>query len=409
MSINRYFLFAFIYFFVNSLALPFGLTYTAILSPLFYWWIITNRKREILLPFFVCLAPFIIMHLIFGVEIKSYLISILNFTAVYIFCQAFYTFLKSCSDPEKIFRRLLVINFILCIIAIPVYFTSYDELLWMKSSITEGVRDFTRLKLFTYEASYYATLFTPLFFFYFLQVVLKQNKINSLFLLVMLLLPYILSFSIGVIASIMTAIILTYIFYFKTLTKKRRVVSILILSIVISVSAFVIILVIFPQNSFFLRLQNIVSGHDTSGKGRTSDAFIIAKQILEKKSAAWGVGPGQVKIVGADIVRSYYLYDLDYNTIAIPNAAAETLAIFGWVGFGIRILIELFLFFYTSVWKNYYRLLLFIFIFLYQFTGSFITNLAEYVIWILAFTNAFPRFNVISSYHQNSLVNNKKL
>jgi len=32
MKINKYFPFAFVYFFVNSLALPFGLTYTAILS-----------------------------------------------------------------------------------------------------------------------------------------------------------------------------------------------------------------------------------------------------------------------------------------------------------------------------------------------------------------------------------------
>jgi hypothetical protein len=166
------------------------------------------------------------------------------------------------------------------------------------------------------------------------------------------------------------------------------------LTAIISASVLVIVLLIFPGNSIFLRFENILSGHDTSGKGRTSDAFILAGQILEKKSLAWGVGPGQIKILGGDIVRSYYLYDLDYTDIAIPNAAAETLAIFGWVGFCVRIFIELSLFFYTKIWKNYYRLLLFLFIFLYQFTGSFITNIAEYVIWILAFTNAFPQFDV---------------
>ncbi|MBC7536218.1 MAG: hypothetical protein H7258_11050, partial [Ferruginibacter sp.] len=53
-----------------------------------------------------------------------------------------------------------------------------------------------------------------------------------------------------------------------------------------------------------------------------------------------------------------------------------------------------FLFFYTKVWTNYFRLLLFIFIFIYQFTGSFVTNIAEYVIWILAFTNVFVEFDV---------------
>ena len=81
-------------------------------------------------------------------------------------------------------------------------------------------------------------------------------------------------------------------------------------------------------------------------------------------------------------------------TASIPNAAAETLAIFGWTGLVLRILVEIFLFFYTRVWTNYYRLLLFLFVFIYQFTGSFITNIAEYVIWILAFTNVFHQFDI---------------
>lgn len=398
MRINKFFPFAFIYFFINSLGLPFGLTYTAILSPLFYWWVVTTRKKEILLPFFICLVPFFIMHFTYGVDIKTYAVSVVNFTAVYIFCQAFYTFLKTCDDPEKIFRKILVINFILCLIAIPLYFTSYDTILWMNKALTEGVREFKRLQLFTYEASYYATLFTPLYFYFTLQVILKQNKINSWLLLLMLFLPYVLSFSIGVIACLLMATVLTYIFYFRTLTKKRRLLFLLAISGTIFVGIF-FVLWLLPGNSIVLRLDNILSGNDTSGKGRTSDAFIIASQVLDTKNPLWGVGPGQIKILGADIVRSYYLYTLDYDTIAIPNAAAETLAIFGWIGFCLRILIEVALFFYTRVWTNYFRLLLFLFIFLYQFTGSFITNIAEYVIWIFSFTNAFPQFDVKSSAH----------
>ncbi len=398
MSINKYFPFALIYFFLNAVGLPFGLTYTAILAPLFYWWIVTTRKTEILLPFFVCLAPFIVIHILLGVNVIVYLISVLNFTAVYIFCQAFYTFLQQCNDPEKIFRRLLVINFILCLIAIPLYFTSFDDLVWMKTPYTEGISDFTRLKLFTYEASYYATLFTPLFFFYFLQIVLKQNRIRSWLLLLMLMIPYLLSFSIGVITSIVIAAILAYILYFKTLTQKRRVLNLLVLSGLVILSTVLVLYFFFPGNDFFIRLENIFAGNDTSGKGRTSDAFILADRMLQQKSETWGIGLGQIKILGSDIVRTYYMYTPDYGTIAIPNASAETLAIFGWVGFCGRLLLEVFLFFYTKVWTNYYRLLLFLFIFIYQFTGSFITNIAEYVIWILAFTNAFPQFDVRPSF-----------
>ena len=394
MIINKYVPFAFLYFFLNSLALPFGLTYTALLSPLLYCWIVSERKKELLLPFFVCLSPFIIAHAIQGVDIKTYIVSIINYTLVYIFCQAFYTFLKKCTDIGSVFKKILVLNFIFCVIALPVYFTPFDSLLWMDHAISTGIENVSRLKLFTYEASYYAVLFTPLFFFFFVQLILKQNKINSLMLLVMLLLPYILSFSIGAISCVMLSCLLTYIVYARRLTKKKRVVTLLLLAGTFSIAALVLLWIFFPQNNIFLRMENIFLGKDTSGNGRTFEAFMLAMKMLDLKSHAWGIGAGQVKILGADIIRSYYLYDLDYNNIAIPNAAAETLAIFGWIGLSLRVLIELFLFFYTKVWTNYFRLSLFLFIFVYQFTGSFVTNIAEYVIWILAFTNVFAEFNV---------------
>jgi hypothetical protein len=81
--------------------------------------------------------------------------------------------------------------------------------------------------------------------------------------------------------------------------------------------------------------------------------------------------------------------------ITIPNAVAETWTLFGIAGLMLRFIAEISLFFSRKVWCNYYRLILFVFIFIYQFTGSFVTNLAEYVIWILAFTEVFPQFDVI--------------
>jgi hypothetical protein len=399
MKINKFFPFAFVYFFVNSLALPFGLTYTSILSPFLYCWVVSIRK-EILLPFFVGLSPFIIIHFIHIVNTSAYIISVINYTAVYIFCQAFYTFLIKCKSPEKIFRKLLIINFLLCLISIPVYFTSYQPVLWLQQELTNGTDNSTRLKLFTYEASYYASLFTPLFFFYFLQIILRQNKINSWLLLAMLILPLLLCFSIGVIASILFAMIVTSLIYFKILIRKKRVLTLLALSAGLTFSVFIVMVIFFPRNVIFIRLKDILSGIDTSGKGRTYEAFMLAGKILEQKSVTWGIGPGQIKILGSDIIKDYYLYPPDYNNIAIPNAAAETMAIFGWAGLFLRLFIEVFFFFFTKVWRSYYRLLLFLFIFLYQFSGSFITNIAEYTIWILAFTNVFPAFDVRNKLRQ---------
>ena len=105
MTINKYLPFAFVYFFLNTAALPFGLTYTALLAPLFYVWILFVRKREVLLPFIVLLLPYIIVHLtIVDADTDIYAVSLLNAVLVYIFCQAVYTFLIVCKDVEKIFE-----------------------------------------------------------------------------------------------------------------------------------------------------------------------------------------------------------------------------------------------------------------------------------------------------------------
>ena len=151
--------------------------------------------------------------------------------------------------------------------------------------------------------------------------------------------------------------------------------------------------IFFPDNPLFIRIENILTGNDSSAEGRTGDAFIIARQLLDLGNPYWGIGAGQLELAGADLIREYYLY-YHSTPVAIPNAAAETLALFGWLGFGLRIGIECLLFALTKPWKNYYRLIIFFFVFLYQFTGSYITNAAEYVLWILAFTNAFPAFDV---------------
>lgn len=394
MSLNRYLPIVLIYFFVNSVALPFGLTYTALLAPLFYAWIVFARKREVVMPFITILAPFIIAHVFLSnIDEPSYFLSLLNLLLVYIFCQAVYTFLKTSSDPGKFFYTILVINFILCLAAIPVYFSSFSRWWWLGQTLSEDITGFRRLKLFTYEPSYYAMLWVPVLFFFLFQYLLRQNRVKGSILFVMLALPYLLSFSFGVIASVVLAFAEVWIIHFSRLTRKKRMFNFILNAVVMLVMTAGFILFFFPKNPVFARGLLIFSGDDSSGNGRTVDAFILASKLLKETNEYWGVGLGQVKLAGSDIIRNYYLYYRN-EAVAIPNAAAETLAIFGWIGFILRLLIEVILFYYTKVWKNYYRLALFLFIFMYQFTGSFITNAAEYVIWIIAFTNAFPQFRV---------------
>jgi hypothetical protein len=209
----------------------------------------------------------------------------------------------------------------------------------------------------------------------------------------MIFLPYILSFSFGVMAALFASGLLTYILHLRSLAAKRRIFNGILFAVVFSLVIISIVYIFFPDSFLVLRLANIFSGNDTSGKGRTYDAFVLASKLLQKRSEYWGVGLGQIKIIGAGVLREYYMYGQDF-VATIPNAAAETLAVFGWVGFVVRLFTEIFFFVYTKTWTNYYRLWLFLFMFMYQFTGSFITNVAEYVIWLLAFTNVFYQFDV---------------
>jgi len=394
MKINKYLPFAVLYFFFNSFGLPFGLTYTTILGPVFYIYIIRERKKDIFLPFLLIFTILYLIHSYFGVIDKDYFISFLNISGVYIFCQAFYTWIKADKNPERIFARLLQINFIFCLLAIPVYFSEFQDLLWIEQYLTDGFNNFRRLKLFTYEASYFATLMVPLFFFFLIQMVLNKNKMNRILLLAMIGLPYILSFSLGVISCIVLSLLITYTIHFKTLTRRRSVLNAITAATIIGVCLLLVGVLFFPENPLFVRIGNILDDKDSSGRGRTYEAFNLALKILEQRNSFWGIGIGQMKFLGAEIIRDYYLYPPELTGMSIPNATAETLLIFGYFGLTVRFAFELFLFIYARVWKNYFQLLLFCFIFIYQFTGSFITNIAEYIIWILAFVNVFPQFDI---------------
>lgn len=392
---NKYLPFALLYFFVNAAGLPFGLTYMTLLSPFLYWWTVRERKFEILFPFLMIMFPFMLVHLALNeIDLRKYFLSFLNLTAVYISAQSMYTFFSRSRQTENIIHWVLLVNFILCLASLFFYHSDHSNLFWISQTLTEGVTDFKRLRMFTYEASYYALVFVPVFVFYSLKILLAQNRHNAWMLLPLLIIPFLLSFSLGVLAALLAALVLSFIIQAGWYLRNSRVRNIIFLAGFAIVPMVVLLYYFLPGNSLWLRIENILSWEDSSGRGRTSEAFYLAGQILQQGSEWTGIGPGQLKNMGEELIRDYYLYSPEFTTIAIPNATAETLALFGWAGLGLRIGLQIFLFFYTRVWTNHYRLIMFLFIFIYQFTGSYLTNLAEYVIWILAFTEVFPQFSL---------------
>jgi hypothetical protein len=157
-------------------------------------------------------------------------------------------------------------------------------------------------------------------------------------------------------------------------------------------------LLFFGDSVFVVRIVNVFSGKDISFRGRTFDSFYLGWQIAAQKSIWFGCGFGQVKEVGTDVFNTFYntsFYTAD--NVGIPNAIGDTLATLGMVGVFLRLILEVYFFFKTKVYSNYYRLSLFVFIFIYQFTGSFITNIAEYSIWIIAFhKDIFEEFDKVN-------------
>lgn len=396
MKINKYYPFVFIYFFVNIIGLPFGMLYTTLLTPLFYFWLVTKGKKQLIVKFLIFFLPFIICHFINGVNIFYYIKTLVLYFTVYIFCYAFYTLLTVYKGMEQAFKKVLITNFILTLVALLFLVTPYASLFWGKWSIyTPGlnIENWPRLKMFTYEPSYYATLFVPVFCFFLVKFFLKQIKKDVLMIIIMITLPLVLSLSLGVIACLIISISILFFYNIRSIiSNKKKLYSIFGLGITILL-ILVILIIFYRENPIFVRIAAVLDGKDGSANGRTFQAFHLAYIIADLKSLWWGIGPGQLKVVGDSIIRAFYKYPPTYGQVSIPSAFAETFTLFGIIGTCLRLTVEIYLFFKTKVLSNYYRTMLFFYIFIYQFTGSFTTNIAEYVIWILAFTNAFPQYD----------------
>ncbi|WP_192821154.1 hypothetical protein [Rufibacter sp. LB8] len=392
MKINKYLPFVLLYFFFNSVFLPIGLMYTTLLTPLFYLWLNVNGQRFVILKFLLPLVPFVLIHFVNGVDALIYGKSAALFFTAYIFVYALVVLLKKVDYVEDWFIKITKLNAVLTVVAIILFFTPYIRTLWTVQNLTMGVSNFPRLSLLTYEPSYYSTLLVPLIAYFALDAIQFKRR-SSLNYLVLLLVSLVLSFSIGVIACLVVSLFLVAVVNNRALSINRNYVRPLLFSLCLGLLASGVWVALNPDNALVVRVNNVLDGKDGSGKGRTSEAFYLAQKIADEKSTLWGAGLGQIKVLGEFIIRPYYRYvKADVPVTTIPNSSAETLAIFGMLGFWGRILVQVYLFFKTRVWTSSFRTMVFFYIFLYQFTGSFIVNIAEYVIWVFAFVPVFYQF-----------------
>lgn len=246
--------------------------------------------------------------------------------------------------------------------------------------------------MFTYEPSYYSTLLVPLAFYYYLKIILFKYP-NAGYIFFMVSFPLIISFSLGAILGITISFGILFFPDIRSFLMKKNVAAYVLTSGLIIIAACIVLYYAYPNNPLYLRIKNIFSGRDSSFKGRASDSFHLAWSVVQEKSIYFGIGLGQLKLIGVKIWNDFYNTVFNVNAITIPNAVAETFAIYGITGLIIRFSLEWYFFFRTKTYSNYYRLGLFIFMFIYQFTGSYFFNIAEYTIWTLAFSQVFEEFN----------------
>ena len=397
--INKYLPVAILYFFFNGFLLPHGLLYTAILSPLLLLWLYQYESFNKIWLFFVLVIPFAVIHFINGVNTYYYAVSATLFFSVFIFSVCFYQFLKVCHTLRTIFRKIIIINFFLVLVACIAFFIpQLKHFFWQVSAISSGLDKLPRLKLLTYEPSFYSLLLVPIAMYYYLKIIFLKIS-NPVLIIVLVTVPLILSFSLGILMGVPLALVFLFMLNLKLFFANKKIPQYIFLAFSVAVILFLLLAIIYPDNPLFIRILNLFEGKDSSFKGRTFDSYELAWAITSKKDLLFGVGLGQVKVEGLELWRDFYDYNFSINEVAIPCAVAETFAVFGFTGLIIRLGLEIYFFFRTKVYTDYYRLAIFIFIFIYQFTGSYIMNIAEYVIWIMAFHpglfDEFSRNNIL--------------
>lgn len=390
----QYLPFFILYFFFNNLFLKEGLLYTTLLVPVFLYWLYKRHRLPALLKWSLLLLIPIPFQLMTGIDPSSYFISTMIVASAWIFLFTAIEAVRCTKDNlGDFFLKALMVNSVLLFLAlITLPFSPLRDFMWNSEPMSMNLAGFPRLKLLAYEPSHYGLLLAPVFLFYILKVFTGKSA-HPLLLAAGAGLPLLLSFSFGIIGALFIAILIGSVAYFYKFSLYSR--RLIIYGMIFFFVAIGGLWVFWPDNPLFVRVGNIITGADSSSKGRLVHSFMFAKDLIIQNDAWMGVGPGQVKILAHDLIVNFYRYTGEYAEIVrIPNSMGEMLATYGMYGFLLKIIFEVFFFIRLKIYRNLYSLILFVFIFIYQFTGSFLVNAAEIGIWAVVFNSRFKGFEI---------------
>jgi hypothetical protein len=384
-------LFVFLFFF-NRVGLPFGLSFDMILAPFFLYTIFKEFNQSTLYKAIGILLVFGIIHAFLGVNYSAFFVSNVVFLALIIGVICFYQRAKQIDYFEEIILRITQLNVVFTIIALATLFFLKSTYLWYLVPYTSNAEALPRLKLFTEEASHYSFLLLPVFYYWLYQLLAHVNW-RTFGYLMSIIISLILSFSLGVLSIIAITLILVLVLYSRSILSHYRYRKFLLILIFILVTIGLLLAFFFPINPLTIRINNLINGQDTSGRGRTYESFEIAWRVLQLNYPLIGIGLGQFKLIGRDVLLFYYKYHTIPAVVRLPNALAETLVSFGVLGAILRIFLQIYWGIKAAIFQNVFQTSLFIALFIYQFTGGFLFHSFEYYYWILAFIPVFKSFD----------------
>jgi hypothetical protein len=194
----------------------------------------------------------------------------------------------------------------------------------------------------------------------------------------MIAIPFLLCQSFGGISMYMAALGISLMTSYRRVFRRAN-------SLVILLTCTILIVVLLgTHNPISERVLQVVTGGDSSSKSRTIFSFVAAYTVASSRSLLWGAGLGQGKLI------DFSDLGIGFVVNVIPNATAGTFAELGIVGVLFRLVAEVYLFIKTKPYLNNFRLAMFVVAFIAQLTGSYLTNVQEYLLWFLAFCPIFP-------------------
>lgn len=381
------------YFIFNYYLLPIPLTWVNIgaMLTILIWWKKSFNKATI--AAFLIFSIYSVIHYLNGVNIEYYIRSsalIINLPLTALALR--YFLLNHTAAFKKGMEVAVWASSVLFIIGLLIYYSPYSSILWSSHDFIGDGDTLLRFNGLSYEPSHYALVLTPLFAYYFISFALYRTK-KALILLAATSIPIAATLSFGFAAAFFSTILLLLIPILMDGRLKKMMIGALLIGIVTSIA------VASADEMLSQRIDLVMKGKDTSVNGRTWQAFYLAYKCAEERSVLFGIGQGQVKVIGEEVIRPYYqkiegYSKEDWPVLALPNSAAETLAMYGVIGLIIKLFLIAVLFYKMKVYKNWFQLFIFVFIFVYQLMGSFFLSVAEILIWVLAFSPIFPEFDI---------------